>query len=275
MRLHYVDEAAKDGAVMTAVDFASFVEALAAHSGEAILPFFRTSLAALDKSTNGAFDPVTEADRAGEVAMRRMINANFPSHGIIGEEFGAERPDAEYVWVLDPIDGTKAFICGLPIWGTLIGLTRRGRPVYGMMNQPFSRERFSGDGQVSRYVGPAGPRVLRVRDCQSVSAAVISTTHPGMMPADDRRRFEKLEAAAKLSRYGGDCYAYAMLAAGHVDLVVESGLKPYDIVAIIPIIEGAGGVVTSWSGGDASGGGTVIAASDRRVHKEALAILNS
>jgi histidinol phosphatase-like enzyme (inositol monophosphatase family) len=260
---------------MTAVDFASFVESLATHSGDAILPFFRTSLAALDKSTNGAFDPVTEADRAGEVAMRRLINANFPSHGIIGEEFGAERREAEYVWVLDPIDGTKAFICGLPIWGTLIGLTHHGRPVYGMLNQPFSRERFSGDGRAARYEGPAGRRTLRVRGCESVSEAVISTTHPGMMAPADRQRYDRLEARAKLSRYGGDCYAYAMLAAGHIDLVVESGLNPYDIVAIIPIVEGAGGLITSWSGGDASGGGSIIAASDKRVHEEALAILNS
>jgi histidinol phosphatase-like enzyme (inositol monophosphatase family) len=260
---------------MTAVDFASFVETLATHSGDAILPFFRTSLAALDKSANGAFDPVTEADRAGEVAMRRLINANFPSHGIIGEEFGAERREAEYVWVLDPIDGTKAFICGLPIWGTLIGLTHNGRPVYGMMNQPFSRERFSGDGKAARYEGPAGRRTLRVRSCPSVAEAVISTTHPGMMAPAERQRYDRLETRAKLSRYGGDCYAYAMLAAGHIDLVVESGLNPYDIVAIIPIVQGAGGVITSWSGEDASGGGTIIAASDQRVHEEALAILNS
>ena len=260
---------------MTAVDFASFVETLATQSGDAILPFFRTSLAALDKSTNGAFDPVTEADRAGEVAMRRLINAHFPSHGIVGEEFGVERGGAEYVWVLDPIDGTKAFICGLPIWGTLIGLTRHGRPVYGMMHQPFSRERFRGDGEAARYEGPAGPRDLRVRACPGVSGAVISTTHPGAMALPERQRFERLESRAKLSRYGGDCYAYAMLAAGHIDLVVEAGLKPYDIVAIIPIVEGAGGIVTSWSGGDAAGGGTVIAAGDRRAHEEALAILNS
>ena len=260
---------------MTAIDFASFVESLATHSGDAILPFFRTSLSALDKSTNGAFDPVTEADRAAEVAMRRLINAQFPSHGIVGEEFGAERRDAEYVWVLDPIDGTRAFICGLPMWGTLIGLTRHGRPVYGMMNQPLSRERFSGDGQASRYEGPAGRRALRVRDCGSLSQAVLATTHPGAMALPERQRFERLESRAKLSRYGGDCYAYAMLAAGHIDLVVEAGLKPYDIVAIIPIVEGAGGIVTSWSGGDAAGGGTVIAAGDRRAHEEALAILNS
>jgi myo-inositol-1(or 4)-monophosphatase len=260
---------------MTAIDFASFVESLATHSGDAILPFFRTSLSALDKSTNGAFDPVTEADRAAEVAMRRLINAQFPSHGIVGEEFGAERRDAEYVWVLDPIDGTRAFICGLPMWGTLIGLTRHGRPVYGMMNQPFSRERFSGDGQASRYEGPAGPRVLRVRDCGSLSQAVLATTHPGAMAPPERQRFERVEAQAKMSRYGGDCYAYAMLAAGHIDLVVESGLKPYDIVAIIPIVEGAGGIVTNWAGGDASGGGSIIAAGSRHVYEEALAVLNA
>jgi myo-inositol-1(or 4)-monophosphatase len=260
---------------MTAIDFASFVETLATHSGDAILPFFRTSLAAHDKSANGDFDPVTEADRAGEVAMRRLINASFPSHGIIGEEFGAERREAEYVWVLDPIDGTKAFLCGLPIWGTLIGLTHNGRPVYGMMNQPFSRERFSGDGKAARYEGPAGRRMLRVRACPSVSEAVISTTHPGMMAPAERQRYDRLETRAKLSRYGGDCYAYAMLAAGHIDLVVESGLNSYDIVAIIPIVEGAGGVITSWSGGDASAGGSIIAAGDKRAHEEALAILNS
>jgi myo-inositol-1(or 4)-monophosphatase len=260
---------------MSAVDFAAFVESLATHSGEAILPFFRTSLATLDKSTNGAFDPVTEADRAAEVAMRRLINANFPSHGIIGEEFGAEKPDAEYVWVLDPIDGTRAFICGLPMWGTLIGLTRQGRPVYGMMNQPFSRERFSGDSQASRYQGPAGERTLRVRGCANLSQAILATTHPAAMSPAERQCYDRVEAKAKMSRYGGDCYAYAMLAAGHIDLVVEAGLKPYDIVAIIPIIEGAGGIVTSWSGGDASRGGTILAAGDKRIHEEAMALLNA
>jgi myo-inositol-1(or 4)-monophosphatase len=263
------------GAFMTAIDFASFVESLATYSGEAILPFFRTSLAALDKSTNGAFDPVTEADRAAEVAMRRLINANFPSHGIVGEEFGAEKADAEYVWVLDPIDGTRAFICGFPMWGTLIGLTRQGRPVYGMMNQPFSRERFSGDCQASHYEGPAGPRTLRARDCANLSQAILATTHPAAMSLAERQLYDRVEAKAKMSRYGGDCYAYAMLAAGHIDLVVEAGLKPYDIVALIPIIEGAGGVVTSWSGGDASRGGTVIAAGDKRIHEEALALLKA
>ena len=259
---------------MTVIDFTAFIGRLATSSGETILPFFRTSLSIDNKSTSD-FDPVTEADRAAEAVMRRLIKANFPQHGIVGEEFGNEREDAEYVWVLDPIDGTRAFICGMPIWGTLIGLTRHGRPVYGMMSQPFSRERFSGDGNVARYEGPGGRRVLRVRSCAGLSEAVLSTTHPGVMGPDERQRYERLERRAKLSRYGGDCYAYAMLAAGHIDLVVEAGLKPYDIVALIPIVEGAGGIVTSWSGSDAAGGGTVIAAGDKRVHEEALAILNS
>jgi myo-inositol-1(or 4)-monophosphatase len=259
---------------MTAVDFFSFVGSLARHSEDAILPFFRTSLAAQDKSAGGAFDPVTEADRAAEVAIRRLIAASFPSHGIIGEEFGNERIDAEYVWVIDPIDGTKAFICGLPLWGTLIGLLHQGRPAYGLMNQPFTRERFSGDGRAAHFEGTGGKRTLRARACGSLSEAVLMTTHPALIPPPHRQRFDEVEARVKLSRYGGDCYAYAMLAAGHVDLVVEAGLKPYDIVALIPIIEGAGGIVTTWTGESAAGGGNIVAAGDRRVHAQALALLN-
>src|SRR6516162_10577468 len=157
---------------MTAIDFGAFVDELATISGETIRPFFRTALGVENKSRSGGFDPVTAADRAAEAAMRTLIKRTFPEHGIVGEEFGAERPDAEYVWVLDPIDGTKSFICGMPIWGTLIGLTHHGRPVYGMMNQPFTRERFSGDGKAARYEGPTGRRDLSVRGCSSLAEAV-------------------------------------------------------------------------------------------------------
>ena len=150
---------------MTAIDFAAFVDQLATVSGEAILPFFRTSLGVENKGGPGTFDPVTAADRAAETAMRTLIRQSFPDHGIIGEEFGNERTDAEYVWVLDPIDGTKSFITGMPAWGTLIALTRGGEPVYGMMHQPFTRERFTGDGGAARYRGPAGERALQVRRC--------------------------------------------------------------------------------------------------------------
>lgn len=259
---------------MTAIDFAAFVDRLATVSGEAILPFFRTSLGVENKGGPGTFDPVTAADRAAETAMRALIREHFPGHGIVGEEFGSDRGDAEYVWLLDPIDGTKSFICGLPAWGTLIALTRGGEPVYGMMHQPFTRERFTGDGAVARYRGPAGERALRVRRCSALGEAILTTTSPLLMKDGDRRIFQKVEAQVRLSRYGGDCYAYCMLAAGHVDLVIETELKPYDILPLIPIIAGAGGIVTAWDGGSPKAGGRIVAAGDRRVHEQAMKILN-
>ena len=258
---------------MSAVDFKEFVAKLATASGQAILPFFRAKHATEDKSAGGVFDPVTEADRAGEVVMRNLIRQTFPAHGVLGEEFGTEQADAEYVWVLDPIDGTRAFISGIPVWGTLIGLARDGIPVYGMMNQPFTGERFSGDGRKARYEGPNGPRDLRTRAVTSLAEATLMTTSPGLFEGEQRDAYGRVEAAVRLARYGCDCYAYCMLAAGHIDLVIESGLKPYDIVALIPIVEGAGGIVTSWSGDSAAGGGTVIAAGNKALHEAALALL--
>ena len=166
---------------MTAIDFSAFVNELASVSGETILPFFRTALSVEDKGRPGSFDPVTAADHAAETAMRTLIRRTFPDHGIIGEEYGKERPEAEYVWVLDPIDGTKSFISGMPAWGTLIALLRSGEPVFGMMNQPFIRERFSGDGGKAHYRGPAGERDLRVRACAELADAVLFTTSPLLM----------------------------------------------------------------------------------------------
>ena len=182
---------------MTAVDFAAFVDRLAQVSGEVILPFFRSAIGAEDKSRGGVFDPVTEADRGAEAAMRRLIAQTFPAHGVIGEEYGRDRPDAEYVWVLDPIDGTKSFISGLPTWGTLIGLMHRGRPVYGMMAQPFTRERFYGDGKRARLRtlapsrGEAPPsewttRTFRARVCASLREATLMTTSPLLIRDDGR-----------------------------------------------------------------------------------------
>lgn len=261
------------GPRMSLVDFARFVDQLASLAGEAIRPFFRTTLGIDNKAGAGRFDPVTEADRAAETAMRTLIRNTFPEHGIIGEEFGAERADAPYVWVLDPIDGTKSFIAGMPAWGTLIGLLKNGAPVYGMMSQPFIGERFSGDGATARYRGPVGERRIAVRQCPSLKEAVLFTTSPLLMSAEERRLFEKVENAVQLSRYGGDCYAYCMVAAGYVDLVVEAGLQPYDVLPLIPIIEGAGGIITDWRGESAADGGRIIAAGDRRVHEEALKLL--
>src|SRR5450631_2039347 len=257
---------------MTAVDFASFVDRLAQISGETILPFFRTSLE-IENKKPGGFDPVTAADRAAEGKMRETIRNSFPEHGILGEEFGAEQSSSEYVWVLDPIDGTKSFISGMVAWGTLIGLMRLGEPVYGMMHQPFTREHFSGDGGAAHYRGPAGNRELRVRGCASLADAVLFTTSPLLMNQADRAVFGRVEDKVKLSRYGGDCYAYCMLAAGQIDLIIETEIKPHDIVPLMPIIAGAGGIVTTWEGGPAQAGGRIVAAGDKRVHRAALELL--
>ncbi len=244
---------------MGAVDFAAFVDELATVAGEAIRPFFRTTLGVENKGRSSVFDPVTAADRAAEQAMRTLIRKTFPQHGIVGEEFDDEGSDAAYVWVLDPIDGTKSFISGMPAWGTLIGLLKDGLPVYGMMNQPFIGERFTGDGAA----------------CAGLSGATLFTTSPLLMSDEERGLFEKVQARARLSRYGGDCYAYCMIAAGFVDLVIETDLKPHDIVALIPIIEGAGGIITNWAGKAAAGGGRIVAAGDKRVHAEALKLLQA
>jgi len=232
--------------------------------------YFRTPVTVDDKADAS---PVTIADREAETAMRVLLDKHVPTHGVFGEEHGAVRTDAEYVWVLDPIDGTKSFITGMPAWGTLIALTRAGEPVYGMMHQPFTREHFTGDSNSARYRGPAGDRALHVRRCAQLSEAMLMTTSPLLMKDADRAAFGKVEQAAKLSRYGGDCYAYCMLAAGHVDLVIETELKPYDILPLVPIIAGAGGIVTTWDGGSPKAGGRIIAAGDARVHDAAMALL--
>jgi myo-inositol-1(or 4)-monophosphatase len=257
---------------MTIIDFASFVDQLAKISGETILPFFRTALA-IENKKPGGFDPVTAADRAAEAAMRATIRRVFPEHGIVGEEYGAEQTEAEYVWLLDPIDGTKSFISGMVAWGTLIGLMRRGEPAFGMVHQPYMREHFSGDGGAAHYRGPAGNRDLHVRACTGLRDAILFTTSPRLMNAADRATFGRVEDKVKLSRYGGDCYAYCMLAAGQIDLIIETELKAHDIVPLIPIITGAGGTITTWENGPAKTGGRIVAAGDKRVHAAALEML--
>jgi myo-inositol-1(or 4)-monophosphatase len=254
-------------------ELAAFLDRLADAAGKSIMPHFRAAASVEDKG-GGRFDPVTIADRAAEEAMRALINAELPDHGIIGEEFGSERADAEFVWVLDPIDGTRSFITGLPVWGTLIGLTRRGTPVLGMMAQPFTGERFAGDGRQAWYTGRNGARqALKTRPCARLADASLFTTTPALFRDGDRVAYDRVENAVRLPRYGVDCYGYCMVAAGHADIVVEVGLQPYDIVALIPIIEGAGGRVTNWQGGSAAKGGQVVATGDRRVHEQALAML--
>lgn len=245
--------------------FASFLDQLADAASKAIMPHFRQSFA-VDNKLKSGFDPVTEADRNGETAMRELINTIHPDHGILGEEHGPENLDADHVWVLDPIDGTRAFITGLPTWGSLIGLRTSGRPSLGMMLQPYIGERFAGDCETAWYQGPIGQKRLRTRPCAALEDATLFTTTPALFDEGERVAFDSVEAEAQLSRYGTDCYAYCMVAAGHGDAVIESGLQAYDIVALVPIIEGAGGVVTTWTGGSPADGGQILASGDKRLH---------
>jgi histidinol-phosphatase len=242
---------------------------LADAAGAAIRPHFRTRLAVADKPD---LSPVTEADRAAEAAMRRLIAARFPAHGIVGEEYGREREDAEFVWVLDPIDGTKSFISGVPLFGTLIALTQRGRPILGIIDQPISRERWVGaEGRATTHNGSA----VRCRPCAGIAAATVFATTPDMFAGADAEAFTRVAGAAKLVRYGADCYAYGLVALGFVDVVIEASLKPYDFGPMLPIVAGAGGIATDWQGAPLglSSDGRVLIAGDKRTHSEVLALL--
>jgi histidinol phosphatase-like enzyme (inositol monophosphatase family) len=252
----------------------SFFSRLAQLSGEVILPYFRQSMTIDDKKPGQIFDPVTEADRAAEQIMRQHIKAHYPDHTIRGEEFGRENEGADYEWVIDPIDGTRAFICGMPTWGTLVGLYHRGKPIYGMMNQPYVGERFIGNGASAWLMTRSGKTALKTRACEKLEDAFIATTSPRIIKGAESAAYDQLESRCKLARYGTDCYAYALLAAGQIDLVVETGLQAYDVAGLIPIIEGAGGIITTWAGESASQGGQIIAAGSRKMHEAALNILS-
>lgn len=261
--------AQKSVALSTALEVA---HDLADLSAKAILPQFRKAIAVEDKGGAAGFDPVTAADKAAERVIRRALAQRFPDHGIVGEEFGARDGAGRYRWIIDPIDGTKAFVMGLPTWGTLIGLTDDGQPLLGLMNQPYVGERFWGSGGSAHVRGAQGrTRRLRTRACPRLGDAILSATTPAMFkPGHERAAFDRLSSQCRMTRFGSDCYAYCLLAAGLVDLVVESGLKTVDIAPLIPIIEGAGGVVTDWTGGPAVAGGRVVAAGDARLHRRAL-----
>ena len=249
--------------------FLALAQRLADAAGEAIRPHFRKPLAVIDKAD---LTPVTVADRAAEAAMRALIETHFPEHGIVGEEFGRVREDAEFVWILDPIDGTKSFISGVPLFGTLIALTRGRHPILGIIDQPISRERWVGaTGHPTTLNGAP----IRSRACPTLAAATLFATTPDMFKGADAASFARVSAAVKLTRFGADCYAYGLLAAGFVDLVLEAGLKPYDFCAMVPIVAGSGGVATDWRGAslDLASDGRVLVAGDRRAHHAALALL--
>ena len=255
-------------------EFDAFLIELNAAAAGAILPLFRGDHGLSNKFEVG-FDPVTEADKGAERAIRALITARYPHHGVIGEEYGEDRPDSEWVWVLDPVDGTRAFIAGLPLWTTLIGLRHQGRPVLGSIGQPFLGELYLGHAGGSRLISGGASRPLKVRACPKLTDAIIATTDPeACFTGAELGAWTQVRAAARLARLGCDAYAFAMVAAGTLDLVVEAGLKSWDIESAIPLIAGAGGIVTDWRGRDVGQyGGQVAIAGDRACLDEALVAL--
>jgi inositol-phosphate phosphatase/L-galactose 1-phosphate phosphatase/histidinol-phosphatase len=247
----------------------AFANRLADAAGAIIRRYFRRKFAIDEKSDR---TPVTIADRAAERAMRRLIKARFPQHGIIGEEYGRAQAEADYVWVLDPIDGTKSFISGVPLFGTLIALAYRGRPILGVIDQPILRERWV--GATGRKTTLNGTRI-ETRACARLDRATLFATSPDLFGAGDADAFERLRRTAKLTRFGADCYAYALLASGFIDLVVEVGLKTHDFCALAPVIEGAGGTLTDWAGKalDFRSDGRVVASGDRILGAKARTVL--
>jgi histidinol phosphatase-like enzyme (inositol monophosphatase family) len=243
--------------------------ALADAAGAVARRYFRQKIAVDDKPDSS---PVTIADREAEAAMRGIIQSRFPEHGIVGEEYGAERADAEYVWSLDPIDGTKSFISGVPLFGTLVALLHRGRPVLGVIDQPVLRERWIGaEGRPSTWNNAP----IRTRSCAGLAGATVFATSPDLFHGTDADRFARLKESAKLTRFGGDCYAYGLLASGFIDCVVEATLQTYDFCALVPVVTGAGGTITDWEGAPLGLGsdGRVLACGDQRLHREAQRVL--
>jgi histidinol phosphatase-like enzyme (inositol monophosphatase family) len=252
---------------------ATFLHRLADIADAQTLPRYRTDIAVDTKPKEGTtFDPVTEADREAEIAIRAEIGAHFPDHAILGEE-GGLTGRGRYRWVLDPVDGTRPFLCGLPVWGTLIGLTIDGRAELGMMSQPFTRERFWADRDGAWTLRDGVRQPLATRDVGSLDRAILHTTSPEHFGDSLAAGFERLKGVVRMTRYGGECYATAMIAAGRIDLAIEPSLQPYDIVALIPIIERAGGVVTRLDGDRAEEGGAVLVAATAALHAEALRLL--
>ncbi|UYP66578.1 histidinol-phosphatase [Thalassobacter stenotrophicus] len=239
------------------------------------LRHFRVRGLGADNKDAAGFDPVTIADRAAEAAMCAVLAQERPDDGILGEEEGAKPGTSGLTWVLDPIDGTRGFISGTPTWGVLIALQDASGPIYGIIDQPYIAERFEGGFGVARCVGPTGETTLAVSDTRTLSEATILTTFPEVGTDAEARAFHAVAKQCKLTRYGMDCYAYALLAAGHVDLVIEAGLNAYDVAAPIAVVQAAGGIVTDWSGQPAHEGGRIIAAATPELHSAALEVISN
>ncbi len=236
--------------------------------------YFRSAMAVENKAGAGSFDPVTIADKEAELAIMRVLRQHCPDIGFFGEEHEAIASNNGLLWVVDPIDGTRAFMSGMPLWGTLIGLYNGQDAIVGLLDQPVLKERYVGQGNMAQIITPDSADRLSTRCVPELSDAIAYCTTPDMfVDASARTCFESIRDSAQLMRYGGDCYAYALLAAGHVDIVLDCDLKPYDIQALIPIISAAGGVVSSWSGGSAVDGGYVVACGSKVLHDKVLPIL--
>jgi len=249
-----------------------FAVRIAEEAGRISLKYFRAPLAVSSKS-DSSFDPVTRADRETEARLRQLITASFPEHGIVGEEHGITE-GGRMRWIIDPIDGTRGFISGSPMWGMLLGLMDGDEPVLGVIHNPFLRETFYGSEAGAYYRSHEGERAMHTRTRESLSEAVLYCTHPAMFN-DERSRaaFERVDAACQFSRFGSDCYGYALLAAGYADLVVEDSLEPYDVIPLIPVVRAAGGVISGWDGGSPLQGGRIIAAGNPALHEQALKLL--
>ncbi len=257
----------------TALTDLQIAHRLADAARAAILPYFRNLTEDAENKLQGGFDPVTVADRAAEKAMRDVLAEFRPQDGILGEEFGHLAGTSGRTWVLDPIDGTRGFISGTPTWGVLIALSDHNGPFLGIIDQPYIGERFVGGPELAQMVGPQGTRSLKTRDNGDLSQAILFTTFPEVGTPEERAGFERVSQRVKLTRYGMDCYAYALVAAGQVDLVIEAGLNAYDIQAPIAVIQAAGGIVTDWEGNPVHDGGRALAAATPALHAAALALL--
>ena len=257
------------------IELYAVADRLADAARTAILPHFRTPGLLTESKLEGGFDPVTEADRAAERAMREVLAELRPDDAILGEEYGNQEGSTGLTWILDPVDGTRGFVAGTPTWGVLIACSDQWGPKLGIIDQPYIGERFCGGLGRADVTGPMGTSPLCVRTPRPLKEATLLTTFPEVGTPAEGAAFHRAAERVRLTRYGMDCYGYALLAAGQVDLVIEAGLSSYDIAAPIAVIEAAGGLVTDWQGGPAHEGGRALAAANPAIHAEALAILNA
>lgn len=258
-----------------AEELVNVADALADVARLATLKHFRAEGLSADTKETDRFDPVTVADRLSEEMMREILALRRPDDGILGEEFGVKSGTSGLTWVLDPIDGTRSYLSGTPTWGVLIAVSDETGPIYGIIDQPYIGERFSGGFGKAEVNGPLGRKPLKTRGPRPLSEAILFTTFPEVGTPEDGAAFNRVKAQARLTRYGCDCYAYALIAAGQIDLVIEAGLLAYDVQGPIAVIEAAGGIVTDWQGKPCHNGGRVLAAANREIHAQALALLNA